>query len=202
MGKTLLDEQLYLRFRTRDPEMALAWVQYFSGEGPWSVGVENILNASRADAIVSPANSYGYMDGGIDLQYRNFFGLKIQRKVQEAIKEKSGGRLPVGEALIVPTCHHKIPRLIVAPTMETPRNISKTNNVYLAMKAVLEKTLLYNERNKNYSQRRIREILVPSLGTGVGRMEYFTAAEQMKKAIDQVRNDLHQHGNSLDYLLN
>lgn len=201
MEKTPLDEQLFLRFRTREPEMALAWVQYFSDAGPWSVGVENILNAGKADAIVSPANSYGYMDGGIDLQYRNFFGLKIQNRVQSAIKENFGKKIPVGKALIVPTSHLKIPRLIVAPTMETPEDISQTENVYLAMKAVLERALLYNEFHKNHSRKYIKQILIPALGTGVGKMDYFEAAKQMKRAVDDVRADLLKHQNSLGYLM-
>ena len=33
---------------------------------------------SSADAIVSPANSFGYMDGGIDLVYLHRFGWELQ----------------------------------------------------------------------------------------------------------------------------
>jgi hypothetical protein len=36
--------------------------------------LRQILEA-RVDALVIQANSFGFMDGGIDLAYRNFFGL-------------------------------------------------------------------------------------------------------------------------------
>lgn len=45
--------------------------------------------------VVSPANSYGFMDGGIDAAYRSFFGLQIERTVQEAVARRPEGRLPV-----------------------------------------------------------------------------------------------------------
>jgi O-acetyl-ADP-ribose deacetylase (regulator of RNase III) len=31
-----------------------------------------------ADVTVSPANSFGYMDGGIDLVYSNYFGWELE----------------------------------------------------------------------------------------------------------------------------
>ncbi|GAA0728481.1 hypothetical protein GCM10009430_37690 [Aquimarina litoralis] len=33
------------------------------------------------DCLVSPANSFGLMDGGIDLAIRNYFGMKLQYNV-------------------------------------------------------------------------------------------------------------------------
>jgi len=32
----------------------------------------------ECDAVVSPANSFGFMDGGIDLIYSQFFGWHVQ----------------------------------------------------------------------------------------------------------------------------
>ena len=48
------------------------------------------------NAIVSPANSYGFMDGGLDLRISQFFGWHVQEKLQEIIKEKHHGELLVG----------------------------------------------------------------------------------------------------------
>jgi hypothetical protein len=44
-----------------------------------------------ADAILSPANSFGFMDGGIDLLYSNFFGWELQDRwtVCESPSERS-----------------------------------------------------------------------------------------------------------------
>ena len=36
----------------------------------------------KADALVSPANSFGYMNGGIDLAYVKYFGFGLQLRVQ------------------------------------------------------------------------------------------------------------------------
>jgi hypothetical protein len=42
-----------------------------------------------ADAIVSPANSFGIMDGGLDLVIRETLGFIIQDRLQDVIVEKS-----------------------------------------------------------------------------------------------------------------
>src|SRR5215470_5132076 len=55
-----------------------------------------------ADAIVSPANSFGIMDGGLDLAIRDQLGFLVESKVQELIDAKYHGELPVGCAEIVP----------------------------------------------------------------------------------------------------
>ena len=49
----------------------------------------NIHNKSifeiQADAIVSPANSFGIMDGGLDGKIRDFFGIKIEHTLRKNI---------------------------------------------------------------------------------------------------------------------
>ncbi|BDD06106.1 hypothetical protein [Aureibacter tunicatorum] len=42
-------------------------------------------NVGEYDCIVSPANSFGLMDGGIDLVIRDVFGMSLQNRVQEKI---------------------------------------------------------------------------------------------------------------------
>ena len=141
-----------------------------------SVGVGDILHCD-ADALVSPANSHGFMDGGVDLAYRAFFGLGIQRRVQDLIAERWQGLLPVGEALVVPTGHMRFSRLVVAPTMETPRGIEGTDNVYRATCAALRAAV---------ASASIERLAFPGMGTGVGRMDPDDAAEQMRRAIVEV----------------
>lgn len=84
----------------------------------------DILRAAHT-SLVSPANSYGYMNGGIDLAYRFHFGIQIEHTVQAAIKKTAGPYLPVGQALLVPTGHDVIQTLIVAPTMFIPEPIDE-----------------------------------------------------------------------------
>jgi O-acetyl-ADP-ribose deacetylase (regulator of RNase III) len=137
----------------------------------------DILEAS-ADAIVSPANSFGYMDGGIDLVYSNFFGWDLEERLKHLLVDRHYGELPVGQAVIVATNHQSIPFLISAPTMRVPSSIAKTVNAYLAFRAALMAVLAHNERE----QAPIRSVLVPGLGTGVGGMPPPRAARQMKIA--------------------
>jgi O-acetyl-ADP-ribose deacetylase (regulator of RNase III) len=73
-----------------------------------------------ADAIVSPANSFGIMDGGLDLAIRNELGLKIEQRIQEVIVEKYHGELPVGCAEIIATNDSRWKYLISAPTRGFP----------------------------------------------------------------------------------
>ncbi len=48
------------------------------------------------DAVVSPANSFGFMNGGIDLLYSQYFGWHVQERLQQAIKTRHYGELLVG----------------------------------------------------------------------------------------------------------
>jgi O-acetyl-ADP-ribose deacetylase (regulator of RNase III) len=132
----------------------------------------DILAVAR-NALVSPANSYGFMDGGIDAAYSAFFGPQVQIAVQEAINRRPEGHLPVGASLAVRTGHARIPFLVVAPTMHTPEEVPSAN-CYRAMRAVLR--LMTAEPDI------AREIFCPGLATGIGRVPPAEAAAQMFRA--------------------
>lgn len=97
----------------------------------------SILNA-EADALVSPANSFGFMDGGLDRLYTAHFGVQLQRRLQDLIRDRHHGELLVGKAEILeigaPSCARF---LISAPTMRIPRILKDTVNPYLAARAAL-----------------------------------------------------------------
>ncbi|HEY4238834.1 MAG TPA: macro domain-containing protein [Kofleriaceae bacterium] len=136
----------------------------------------------EADAIVSPANSFGFMDGGIDALYAYQFGDGLQQRLQEVIAAEHGGELPVGMAVIVPTLHADIPWCISAPTMRVPRNVAETVNAYLAFRAALRAVLAHNASG----ERPIRRVLCPGLATHVGKMPVARCARQMRVAWDRV----------------
>ena len=52
----------------------------------------------QCDAVVSPANSFGFMDGGIDMAISRHFGWHVQRRVQAGIQANHHGELLVGSA--------------------------------------------------------------------------------------------------------
>ena len=94
--------------------------------------LEGDILEGRADAIVSPANSFGFMDGGIDAVYTAFFGPRLQRDVQSAIRLLPRQELLVGEALAVNTGNARYPCCIAAPTMRRPMRLWDGTNAYLA----------------------------------------------------------------------
>src|SRR3954464_4406784 len=78
------------------------WKEQFS-DCPAVEAVAGDYFQRPADAIVSPANSFGIMDGGLDLAIREQLGFPVERRIQEVIVEKHHGELPVGCAEVVET---------------------------------------------------------------------------------------------------
>jgi O-acetyl-ADP-ribose deacetylase (regulator of RNase III) len=135
----------------------------------------NILDVA-ANTIVSPANSYGFMDGGIDALYIEYFGIELQNAVLNAFGRRADGQLPVGNGVVVPTNHARIPYLLAAPTMTLPGSVPDSN-VYWAMSAVLKTA----ERHPN----QCRSVYCPGLATGTGRVPPRLAAERMAEAFEK-----------------
>src|SRR5260221_1283024 len=67
------------------------------------------------DCMVSPANSFGLMDGGIDAAIIDFFGAALMGRVQEYILNHFLGEQPVGTSFIVELKHPKHPFLAHTP---------------------------------------------------------------------------------------
>jgi O-acetyl-ADP-ribose deacetylase (regulator of RNase III) len=132
------------------------------------------------DCMVSPANSFGLMDGGIDAAIIRFFGHSLMEKVQQRILEEYLGEQPIGTSFIVETGHPKYPFLAHTPTMRVPMPIAGTHNPYMAMWAMLLAVRHHNQR----ATRKINSIACPGLGTGIGRMSYAEAARQMALAYE------------------
>ena len=158
-----------------------SWQAYFPGLPDVSVTCDNIFTL-EADALVSPANSFGRMDGGLDAQIVEFLGEDIESEVQQLIRDRHDGELVVGQAEVVITQATQFPFLVVAPTMRVPQNVSRTVNAYLAFRAALRAVRAFNEQHGDI----IQTLLVPGLGTDNGFMPPLRAARQMRAAYDQV----------------
>lgn len=156
-----------------------AWQDCFVEAEDVTVSHGDILSF-KADAIVSPANSFGYMDGGLDAKYSHFFGWQLEAKLRAFLEEYHYGELPVGQAVIVETEHRDIPYLISAPTMRVPMRISNTPNAFLAFKAALQAVQYFNRTETP----KITSVLCPGLGTGEGKMPPERCAYQMLKAYE------------------
>ncbi|RJQ77376.1 phage tail protein [Pseudonocardiaceae bacterium YIM PH 21723] len=139
----------------------------------------------EVDAVVSPANSFGWMRGGIDAQYSRVFP-QVEQNVRSAVLTFHGGELPVGEAIVVPTGVEEPRWLISAPTMRDPGEQlpADTINPYLAARAVLR---LWREGRTPSGPLPdvVRSIAMPGLGTGVGGVDPRTCARQVAAAWDE-----------------
>ena len=167
---------VHYHLRDINPALVDAW-QAELGDLPDFTASRGDIFAVEADAIVSPANSFGFMDGGIDRIYSQYFGWSLPDRLQDHLWAEWGGELPIGLAVIVPTNHPDIPWLIRAPTMRVPGHVSKTVNAYLAFRAVLRAVDAFNADGP-----RIRTVVCPGLGTAVGRMPPVRCAYQMHAA--------------------
>ncbi|HEY0606274.1 MAG TPA: macro domain-containing protein [Herpetosiphonaceae bacterium] len=166
-----------------------AWKTFCSDLDFVTVHHGSILDLS-CDAVVSPANSFGFMDGGIDALYLDRFGPEIQRRVRRQISDHHAGELLVGTADIVETLDADIPYLIAAPTMRVPMVLRDSVNAYLAARAVF---LLVTQGHFTSGAHQgepiadhVRTIALPGLGTGVGKIGVNTCAHQVRAAIDDI----------------
>lgn len=142
------------------------------------------LRDSTNTAFVSPANSLGFMDGGIDKVYSRVMFPGLEAKVKSMIK-KNGltsklGRpwLPIGEAIVVPVCDGSS-AVICAPTMLMPQDVHQTQNAYYATGSALKAAALSN----------FDRIVFPGMCTGWGKMTPVASALQMSRAIHDFYKD-------------
>jgi O-acetyl-ADP-ribose deacetylase (regulator of RNase III) len=135
-------------------------------------------------AFVSPANSLGFMDGGIDmvLNHQMFVGCEKQLKkmIADLGHKTALGRpyLRVGSALwfmVGPKTG-----FIAAPTMFLPHDVADTQNAYWAFIAAL----VAMDRIEKATGGAIHTLVCTSLCCGVGRMDPEQAAIQMRRAWD------------------
>jgi len=163
----------------REAELGNAWRKHFDGLAEIEV-LEGDIGRVPCDAIVSPANSFGFMDGGLDYALSDRFGWDLQIRLQAMIARRPLRELLVGEALIVPTEDPEVPWLISAPTMRVPMKLRQTVNAYLAMKAILT-TVRCHALHPT-----IEVVAIPGLGTGCGALPFRTAALQMSTAFREI----------------
>jgi O-acetyl-ADP-ribose deacetylase (regulator of RNase III) len=171
-----------------EPDLADAW-RTFCGDLEGVTVHEGSIFDVPCDAVVSPANSFGFMDGGIDALYSRRFGWQVQERLQALIRDAHHGELLVGAAEIVET-DAPIPFLIAAPTMRVPMILRDSINPYLAARAALllvKHGVFQSGRHQGTPiSEMIACIAFPGLGTGVGQVSPAVCAHQVRTAIEDV----------------
>lgn len=155
-----------------------SWEYYFKDYLGGAVEVHNkSFKDVQYDAIVSPGNSFGFMDGGLDglieQHYPDtsttFGAQRLVNKYMDRI-----GECNVGSAFSVTLDDANMTILIYAPTMRIPMDIRNTDNVYVSTLAALQEISKYPTKYKN-----VGSVLLPGMGTGAGRVPPMEAARQM-----------------------
>jgi len=123
------------------------------------------------DAIVNPANSGGYMGGGVAGALKKMGGEEIEN---EAISEAP---INIGVAVLTISGDLTCGYIIHAPTMENPSEKTDTHKIKCAVEAALELA----------DAKEFIRIAMPGMGTGVGMVNEEESAEIMIKTIKEFK---------------
>lgn len=166
-----------------NPQMISAWRETFE-ENPEVEIVHGSMTDQLTSAVVSPTNSKGSMDGGLDAVLKKYFGSGVEQRVKAEIKKQYHGVMPVGFATCVET-GKQLPRyLISTPTMVgSSEDISDSMNVALACAAAFQAVHQQHAREPNS----IRSVALPGLGAATGRTPVEICADLMWTAYDLFR---------------
>ncbi len=164
----------------RNLEMFLEWKHQFAECDDVDVVMDDFahfMDTHKVQCVVSPANSYGCMDGGYDAAITGYFGTALMKNVQKYILENYYGEQPVGTSFIIdiPETDKK---LIHTPTMRIPSKIREPEIVYQCMRTTLMEALKNN----------IESIVIPAFGGATGMVPYRNIAKLMKMGYDQITN--------------
>lgn len=154
--------------------------RYFENEASVTVvhsDFESFMKTNHVECIVSPANSFGMMDGGYDLAITNWFGDQLQKRVQKYLIENLYGEQPVGTSIYIDAGRDN-QSLIHTPSMRTPQAIKDPLIVYQCMRSTLMCAL----------QHGVKSILIPLFGGATGMLDKEVIAEMMWLAYLQINN--------------
>lgn len=158
-----------------DENMREPWGEAFKGTDV-KIEVDELerymSNHSYVDAIVSPANSFGIMDGGYDeairRYYANQFSINIIPIVQDEIANEYMGEQPIGTSLLVGSGGFA-PDLIHTPTMRYPQELQDIETIRMCMRTALM-CAMKNE---------FKHIVIPAFGAGIGNVTPSVVAKYM-----------------------
>src|SRR5690349_14306206 len=100
-GQGASTSDLRLGWCDHNTDMTNALLRSFFGLDAVEI-LQGDLLETEADAIVSPANSFGDMSGEVDKRIDDFFKGAAQAAIIKRIQEEYWGELPVGMAILVP----------------------------------------------------------------------------------------------------
>ncbi len=162
-----------------NPGITNAWKKEFASYNNFHIitdDFEHFMDTHKdIECVVSPANSFGYMDGGYDKAITDYFGLEVEKEVQRFINTYLFGEQPAGTSIIVdiPKTNKK---LIHTPTMRLPSPILDETIIYQCMRS----TLICAIKGK------VKSIVIPAFGGATGGVKPNVIAKYMKLAYEQI----------------
>lgn len=168
--------EVYLLCDNRD--MTDLWEMYFDGIKDVHIVYDDFnsfMENHKIECVVSPANSFGLMDGGYDAAITGWFGDELQKNVQEYIMDNFLGEQPVGSSFIIEIPQNGT-KLIHTPTMRIPEKIIDSSVIYHCMRSCLITALKNN----------VKSIVIPAFGVGTGGVCLGDAAKLMWMAYMQI----------------
>ncbi|KAK9457970.1 hypothetical protein V1511DRAFT_508066 [Dipodascopsis uninucleata] len=152
------------------------------------------------DCVVSPANSFGSLDGGFDLvilqMFANGTSLKdTQAYVRNVHRRRWRGYQPIGSSYLIDmqpfmdagagSNKFRCRYIAHTPTMQVPAAIERPEVIYDCMWSLLNEIHNHNDRCKertDFSMSPIRSVLLTGLGTGTGHVNETLCAKLMISA--------------------
>jgi len=169
-----------------NPEVVKAWQQFFSRGGRAEISEGDVM-ALDMTAIVTPANSFGIMEGGLGDVLNKASQGKLETRIRKMIQDKHAGEMPVGQAEIIKSGMDKPQFIVVAPTVRVPiRQTNTTVNSYLATRAALRTLAAYMREANENGGAKIESVAFVGMGTGGAKCPPAVAAFQMYEAYCQV----------------
>lgn len=171
-------------------DMTDAWKKYFVFNNIEIINEDFAAfmgNHPNIEAVVSPANSFGLMDGGYDRAIIDYFGKKLMDDVKKVIIRDWYGEQPVGTSITIPIYDKRIinsigieshPLLIHTPSMRTPEQIADARITYQCTRT----TLIEAEKQE------INSIVIPAFGGLTGKVPCDEVARMMFLAYKQIHN--------------
>ncbi|OAQ93842.1 phage tail assembly-like protein [Purpureocillium lilacinum] len=169
-----------------------------------NAALQFVPESTRFDLVVSPANSYGRLDGGFDDAISRAFSprddyLALTRVAQRTLYDTWRGFAPPGTCTLV-----RIPEdfdpprsrnvwgaryLALCPTMRTPQEVTWDREVvYESVWSLLVAVDRHNEgvraRSSSHQDVEIESILMTPLATGIGRVSEERWAHQCVLAMN------------------
>ncbi|CAL1698838.1 unnamed protein product [Somion occarium] len=155
---------------------------------------------NKFDCIVSPANSYGRLDGGFDYYLSEALAPAGDidaptRLAQSTLYKKWRGYAPPGTCTLVSlkgtSCEHNkhdCAYIALCPTMRTPEIVTWNkeivyNCIWSLLTTISNHNSDVNDKSSGTKGRRIKTVVMTGLATGVGLVSAARYAQQMALAM-------------------